>query len=583
MKVKMFERLSWMLLLAAVGIIVAASMSGAAEPVPHQAVMIHAGETFVIDKLTPNSAPVVVVIDNPRALLMHTETAGKIVLVGAEAGAWDITVQRASGLKVAYDVNVMALAKPEAPLAPGKAPAASTDMTLAPRPGAGMTAPADFKTASVDLTDTPAANAASLSPPPAAMATPSAPIPVLPNQAQSIAPREYHNDPTVLASGRGYYSPSVNGGLHYLPEDSVTLMTGTSEVVDFTRRLTRISVADSKVADVQVVNPYQINIIGHEPGFTTLAVWDDQGQYVERQVRIDPSGKQQVMLNVVVAELNRSKIENQGINITTALANAGVSLVGMPGNVGTPYTSSGSSSGASIPATLFPGGQLMPLLLSSNLTYGLATQNGQLSTQTFFQFLEQHELGRILAEPHMLANSGEKAKFLSGGEIPIVIAQALNTSIVFKQFGTSVEFIPTVIGRDQIELLVKPEVSEPDYAHGVQMFGFNIPAFVTRRAETLVRMRDQQTLIIAGLILHTKTATVQKVPYLGDVPYLGGLFRNTSWQDQTTDLVMSVTPQLVNALPRNGEVYDPTKRPDFSYQDIKTQPVYPPDPARPRF
>lgn len=368
-----------------------------------------------------------------------------------------------------------------------------------------------------------------------------------------------------------------------MPEDSVTLMTGTSEVVDFTRRLTRISVADSKVADVQVVNPYQINIIGHEPGFTTLAVWDDQGQYVERQVRIDPSGKQQVMLNVVVAELNRSKIENQGINITTALANAGVSLVGMPGNVGTPYTSSGSSSGASIPATLFPGGQLMPLLLSSNLTYGLATQNGQLATQTFFQFLEQHELGRILAEPHMLANSGEKAKFLSGGEIPIVIAQALNTSIVFKQFGTSVEFIPTVIGRDQVELLVKPEVSEPDYAHGVQMFGFNIPAFVTRRAETLVRMRDQQTLIIAGLILHTKTATVQKVPYLGDVPYLGGLFRNTSWQDQTTDLVMSVTPQLVNALPRNGEVYDPTKRPDFSYQDIKTQPVYPPDPARPRF
>jgi len=582
MNIKMFERLSWMLLLAAAGIILAASMSGAAEPVPHQAVMIHAGETFVIGQLNPNSAPTVVVIDNPHALLMHTETPGKIVLVGAEAGAWDITVQRANGLKVAYDVNVMALAKPQAPLAPGKAPAASTDMTLAPRPGAGMTAPADFKSASVDLTDTSIVNAAPASPSPVANAA-NAPIPVMPSQAQSVAPRLYRNDPTVLASGRGYSSPSVNGGVHYLPEDSVTLMTGTSEVVDFTRRLTRISVADSKVADVQVVNPYQINIIGHEPGFTTLAVWDNRGQYVERQVRIDPSGKQQVMLNVIVAELNRSKIENQGINITTALANAGVSLVGMPGNVGTPYSASGSSSGSSTPTTLFPGGQLMPMLLSSNLTYGLATQNGQLATQTFFQFLEQHELGRILAEPHMLANSGEKAKFLSGGEIPIVIAQALNTSIVFKQFGTSVEFIPTVVGSDSIELLVKPEVSEPDYAHGVQMFGFNIPAFVTRRAETLVRMRDQQTLIIAGLILHTKTATVQKVPYLGDIPYLGGLFRNTSWQDQDTDLVMSVTPQIVNALPRNGEVFDPTRVPDFSYQDIKTAPVYPPDPARPRF
>ena len=127
-----------------------------------------------------------------------------------------------------------------------------------------------------------------------------------------------------------------------------------------------------------------------------------------------------------------------------------------------------------------------------------------------------------------MANSGEKAEFLSGGEIPIVIAQALNTSVVFKQFGTSVIFVPTVIGRDTIELEVKPEVSEPDYAHGVSMFGFTIPAFVTRRAQTVVRLHDNQTLIIAGLILHTKTSEVNKTPYLGDLPYVGALFKNTS-------------------------------------------------------
>src|SRR6202022_1323362 len=122
---------------------------------------------------------------------------------------------------------------------------------------------------------------------------------------------------------------------------------------------------------------------------------------------------------------------------------------------------------------------LIPLLLSTNTNYGLAAGNSNIQTQTMFEFLENHGLAKILAEPHLLANSGEKAEFLSGGEIPIVVAQALNTSIVFKQFGTSVIFVPTVIGFDDIMLKVKPEVSEPDFAHGVTLFGFTVPAFVT--------------------------------------------------------------------------------------------------------
>ena len=125
-----------------------------------------------------------------------------------------------------------------------------------------------------------------------------------------------------------------------------------------------------------------------------------------------------------------------------------------------------------------------------------------------FQYLENHNMAKILAQPRLLANTGEKAKFLSGGEIPIVIAQALNTSIVFKEFGTKVTFVPTVVGVNEVELLVQPEVSEPDYAHGVQLFGFQVPAFVTRRAETQVRLHDNQTLIIAGLILHEKKQIV---------------------------------------------------------------------------
>jgi len=223
------------------------------------------------------------------------------------------------------------------------------------------------------------------------------------------------------------------------------------------------------------------------------------------------------------------------------------------------------------------------MLLSQSLTYGLAFGNGNYQTQSLFQYLEQHNLAKILAQPHLLANSGEEAKFLSGGEIPIVIAQALNTSIVFKQFGTSVEFVPTVVGRNDIELLVKPEVSEPDFAHGVQLFGFNVPAFITRRAETMVQLKDNQTLIIAGLILHDKKTNIDKVPYLGDIKFLGGLFRTTSYTNTETDLVMSVTPQIVRPLPDGAAVYNPTTVPELTHDQIETRRLAQPDATRPRF
>ena len=253
-----------------------------------------------------------------------------------------------------------------------------------------------------------------------------------------------------------------------------------------------------------MINPYELNLVAHQPGFTTLAVWDTQGRYSEREIRVDESGKQQVLLNVIVAELNRSRIENFGINWSMALPRWNISLVNMAGGVATPYTATSALTANSLissnppvtvsttaAGTLPPNGTLIPLLLSQNLTYGLAAGNDNIQTQSFFQFLEENSMGKILAEPHLLANSGEKAEFLSGGEIPIVISQALNTSIVFKQFGTSVIFVPTVIGFDDILLKVKPEVSEPNFAEGVNLFGFTVPAFVTRRAETMVRLKEQ--------------------------------------------------------------------------------------------
>lgn len=604
-------------LLAAAGLMLVAgtavARAQAKDPAAWIPVSMNAGETYVINDIKPGTKPSFQVEQNPNAFVSYDTPPGKLTMLSAAAGRWIVTVTNTSDREVSYDVNAFAVAKAGAPLTPGTAPPSMTDDKIDARPGAG--ASTATPAAMPELATIPSYHPSAPAPPAYSVTLPDRTTPSSFNASwsappepgrnaqtyepsQSVGPLEshtgqYRNDPSVLDSGPGYTSDTVSGGRHYMPADAISLMTGTSEVIDFQRRVTRISVADSKIADVQVIDPFQLNLIAHQPGFTTLAVWDANGQYQERTVRIDASGKQQVMLNTIVAELDRAKLENQGINLSVAFSKMGLSIVGLPGTVATPYnassslqssSSSGSLAGTIAPSGVIPaGGQIIPLLLSSTMTYGLAAENADVMWQAFFQFLENHSLGKILAEPHLLANSGEKAKFLSGGEIPIVIAQALNSTIVFKTYGTSVEFIPTVVGRDDIELLVKPEVSQPDYAQGVSLFGFTVPAFVTRRAETMVRLKDRQTLIIAGLILHQKTSQVQKVPYLGDIPWVKGLFRTTAYSDQESDLVMSVTPQIIQPLPQGGQVFLPTNRGELTADEIKTKPIEPPDAARPRF
>jgi pilus assembly protein CpaC len=352
-------------------------------------------------------------------------------------------------------------------------------------------------------------------------------------------------------------------------------------VFDFGGPISRVSMSSTKVADIQVLGNHQLMIVGHQPGFGSLVVWDNQGNYIERQIWTEIAGHQQVMLHVIVAEVDLNKLQQQGIDIAVALKNIGLTLVSLPGAVASPYTSGGSSSGPSVPPF---GGTPLPLLFNQSMTYMIAGNNSNVAAWSFFQFLESHDLARILARPQLLANSGQKAKFLSGGEIPIVITQALTTSIVFKQYGTSVAFIPTVIGSRDIDLLVRPEVSQPDYSLGVQLFGFTVPAFVTRRAETRARLKDNQTLIIAGLIQDISRSTVTGVPYMKDVPYLGAFFKHTYWSHDKTELVMSVTPEIVRPLPAGGEVAVPTERQGpLTPEQIETKPLDRPDASRPRF
>jgi len=131
--------------------------------------------------------------------------------------------------------------------------------------------------------------------------------PVIPSQ-------KFKSNPPAEAAVDSLEREPAVGGRHYLSTDAISMMTGTSRVYDFVAPIRRVSIADSKIADIQVINPHQLMLVGHDPGFTTLVVWDGQGHYEERQVRIEKEGHQQVVLNVVVAEINRSKLEQQGID-----------------------------------------------------------------------------------------------------------------------------------------------------------------------------------------------------------------------------------------------------------------------------
>jgi Flp pilus assembly secretin CpaC len=627
-------------LLGGLGFLTLAAGLSAASDGRQVAVTLNAGETYLIKDLSAGSTPAVHVVDNPNALIVNSGKPGELALVGESAGKWKIDVETAAGEKVSYKVEIAAIDKadsharvtsdamPEvapssgstadkpagsAALDAGSGPvalampaptiASSRTAMSAPATSSASAAAAPMKLADASSSSAPATTVMSR----ASIAPATAPVtaPTMLADASTLPPVPY-SGPTAISNGppeptstgdtmgSGTLLPSqgpqlqgrlrnnppaptpsdaVSGGTHYLPDDVVEVSAGSSSIYDFPRRIRRISIADTGVADLQVINPFQINLVGHKEGFTTLAVWDIHGQYEERQIRVDPFGRQQVMLNVIVSELNRSRMEAQGIDWSLQFSNYNFSILGLPGglssiNQGTPLT---------------PPGAILPLLLSTNVNYAVVGGGQGVNAQAFFNFLEQHSLAKVLAEPHILANSGEKAEFLSGGEIPIVLAQALNTSIVFKQYGTSVVFVPTVIGRDDIALEVKPEVSQPDFSLGVSLFGFTVPAFITRRAQTFVRLKNNQTLIIAGLLLRTRTSQINKTPYLGDLPYLGYLFKRTTYQDQQSDLVMSVTPQIVSPMPSFGGPLLPTDHPQLTHSDVRTKRLSAEDASRPRF
>ena len=385
---------------------------------------------------------------------------------------------------------------------------------------------------------------------------------------------------------------------------TITIPSGQSVIQRSAEQIKRVSIGDPAVADFVLISPYEIYITGRSAGTTNMIIWQEKGRpdiyqlevvydlsRLKRQLHeilpgetdlrvtamqdsitlsgrvssaadlsqalalarayapegkvqnlVEVRGVQQVMLEVRVAEMQRSLVRRLGVNfngVSESGQNFGVSKLGGLTEIVKPSDANIASGG---PFGIFVSPTVNALLRFNWLG---ATMTG------FIDALKEDGLVKVLAEPTLIALSGQKALFNAGGEFPVPVPQGLGTvAIEYKTFGVKLNFTPVVLADNKINITVAPEVSELDYASAVQFGGFVVPGLSTRKAETVVELADGQSFAIAGLLRETVRDTMSKFPLLGDIPILGALFRSKAFQKSETELIIIATPHLVK--PING-------------------------------
>ncbi|MGQ0559121.1 MAG: type II and III secretion system protein family protein [Sphingosinicella sp.] len=277
--------------------------------------------------------------------------------------------------------------------------------------------------------------------------------------------------------------------------------------------------------------------------------------------RLRTATPQQVMLQVKIAEVSRSLVRQIGTNLLTRDTSGGFLFGIGRGNPGTITDV--------VSQTLTDPVTGNPLVVGTNATFNNAP--GTTTLGAFGRLFGLDVLGALnlnetnglvttLAEPTLTALSGETASFLAGGEFPIPISQSLGSvTIEYKQFGVGLAFTPIVLENGRISMRVRPEVSELSSDGAIRLNGFEVPALVTRRAETTVELGSGQSFMIAGLLRNTGNNSIDRAPFLGNLPIIGALFRSNNFRRNETELVIIVTPYLVRpvsaseiALPTDG-------------------------------
>jgi pilus assembly protein CpaC len=372
-------------------------------------------------------------------------------------------------------------------------------------------------------------------------------------------------------------------------------------MVDTPFDIKRVSIARPETADIMVVSPRQLMVIGKTFGTTTLVYWsreevattvevvvginldlvrEDLGKiapdqtfevtaagdtliltgtvpdnvvqtrlvegaraYVKNVVNLLRVQKvEQVLLQVRVSEIDRTIAKELGFNFLF-LGNTLVGGITPPGN----FNPLGGALGG--------GNVLGPSLSISEQLNAFLTKPGGQDFAVFMRALDDKGGLKILAEPNLVVANGAEGKFLVGGEFPIVINTASGGtaaySVTYKDYGVRLSFLPKISPNGEIYLHVSQEVSELDYANAVLLQGFRIPALKIRKAESGLQLADGQTFVLAGLLDNKVSRQVSKIPLLGDIPILGALFRSTRYQNNETELMVMVTPKIVRPLSKD--------------------------------
>ncbi len=392
------------------------------------------------------------------------------------------------------------------------------------------------------------------------------------------------------------------------PSETLNLSQGTGALVRLSGPMTDVFVANDSIADVQVRSSTQLYVFGKARGETTVYATGRDGRVVyaanvrvgnnissvdemlrmampdaaiaatpmnnlvlltgtvaaptdveeaQRLVqayvgegttvvsRLRSATPLQVNLRVRIAEVNRTLLKQIGVNLLTSDSTGGFNFgVAQGGGIALPTPGQDPFPPTvirnPIGTTLTAAGKLFGLDILSSLD--LAERDGLVST---------------LAEPNLTALSGETASFLAGGEFPIPVNEGQNgITIEYKQYGVALAFTPIVLSDGRISMRVRPEVSELSTEGSIRLNGFDVPALTTRRAETTLELGSGQSFMLGGLLRNVNTNSVDKAPFLGDLPILGALFRSTGYRRQETELVIVVTPYLVR--PVSGRLALPT-------------------------
>ncbi|MGH7725495.1 MAG: type II and III secretion system protein family protein [Candidatus Eiseniibacteriota bacterium] len=326
----------------------------------------------------------------------------------------------------------------------------------------------------------------------------------------------------------------------------VRILLGRSAVLSVPDSIGTVSIADDRVADVVVATSRQLLLNAKKIGTTSLVVWSKGNRYQTYEVVVHSgTGFNQVVLNVKVAEVNRQRLKELGFDFFVSMLNSrrieGSATVGFFG---------GNVVQARIPILRDPLGERV------TAAFKYTSLSGDREIGAVVRALEADGTLKTLASPNLVAVNGEKARFLAGGEIPIPIVQSAGTgntsiNVEFKEFGVKLDFEPTVIDSGIINLRVVPEVSQPDFSNAVVISGFLIPAFRTRRVDTVVELKDGQSLVIGGLTNTEVQKNDTGIPLLKNIPLIGYLFKNTREQITEQELVVLVSPRIIRPLEAN--------------------------------